>query len=59
MRESFATRLKNWRGPLRQKEAASVLDVKLGTFRSWENGKRTPNKLALIEIERRMERQTQ
>lgn len=54
--ELFSKRLRVWRGKLYQKEAAAKLDVPLPTFRKWENGKQTPNKLALAEIERRMER---
>ena len=39
---------------LRQKDAAVQIDVPVATWRNWEKGKRTPNKLALAEIERRM-----
>lgn len=39
---------------LRQKEMADRLDVELTTYRSWEKGKRTPKKLALAELERRI-----
>lgn len=54
MAELLADRLKRWRGPLRQKEAAAKLDIPLPTYRKYENGKRTPAKLALVELERRM-----
>jgi len=55
--EQFKKRLKRWRlenGNLRQKEAADKLSVSVSTIRKWESGKRTPNKLALLELERRM-----
>lgn len=38
-----------------QKEAADVFGVPTGTYRTWEKGSRTPKKLSLAEIERRME----
>ncbi len=50
----FKDELREWRGRLRQKEAAEKLDVPVATFRKWEIGKRTPNKLAMAEIKRRM-----
>jgi len=56
MHELFSERLKKWRGRLYQKEAAALLDVPLATLRKWENGKQTPNKLALAELERRMDK---
>lgn len=37
-----------------QKEMAGRLGVELTTYRSWEKGKRTPKKLALAELERRV-----
>lgn len=53
----FALYLKSWRRSKKilQKQAAEFLQVKLGTLRSWEEGKRTPSKLALAEIKRRMD----
>jgi DNA-binding XRE family transcriptional regulator len=39
---------------LRQKEMADRLGLPLNTYRSYEKGKRTPVKLALIELNRRM-----
>ena len=54
MPESFALRLRKWRGQMMQKEAASILDVPIATLRKWEYGKRTPNKITLCELERRM-----
>jgi len=54
MTERLSKRLKIWRGKLRQKEAADRLDIPLPTYRKYENGHRTPNKLALAELERRM-----
>lgn len=52
----FKDRLKTWRksSEMRQKEACVVFDVPCGTYRSWENGKRTPNKLAMESIEQRI-----
>lgn len=54
MAELFAKRLKQWRGGLRQKEAAAILDIPLPTYRKYEAGKRTPGKLALIVLEQRL-----
>lgn len=56
MPEQLSTRLKNWRlgNRLLLKEAAAKLDIPHGTYRKYEAGKRTPNKLALSEIERRL-----
>jgi DNA-binding transcriptional regulator YiaG len=56
MAESFAERLKKWRGKLYQKQAAAVLDISVWTFRNWEWGRRTPRPLTMIEVERRMEK---
>jgi len=51
----FKDRLKLWRGKkLSLKEAAALLDVDYPTYRKYETGKRTPCKLALAEIERRL-----
>lgn len=47
-------RLKKLRGKLRQKEMAEKLGLPLPTYRKYELGKRTPNKLAMAELERRM-----
>jgi transcriptional regulator with XRE-family HTH domain len=51
---SFSERLRKWRGKRRQKEAAADLDVTLAAYRKWEYGKRTPKKITLAEIDRRM-----
>lgn len=59
MSDLFKDRLKKWRGKLRQKEAAEILGVPLGTLRTWEYGKRTPKQITMCEIERRMEGRTQ
>lgn len=48
-------RLKEWRGRYSLKEAAAVLDIDYPTYRKYETGKRTPSKLALAEIERRLQ----
>jgi hypothetical protein len=47
--------LREWQGKRRQKEAAADLDIPLPTYRKFLYGKRTPNKLALAELVRRME----
>ena len=47
--------LREWQGKRRQKEAAADLDIPLPTYRKFLYGKRTPNKLALAELNRRME----
>ena len=52
---NFSEELKAWRGKLYQKEAASNLDIPLTSYRKYENGKRTPNKLAMAELRRKME----
>ena len=46
--------LQIWQGNRNAKTAASDLDLPLATFRKYRNGKRTPNKLALAELKRRM-----
>jgi len=53
---TFSIQLEQWRKSreLRQKEAADKLDVPFGTYRSWERGKKTPHKLTMPEIQRRM-----
>lgn len=55
MAELLKDRLKAWRGKRLQKEAAADLDVPLATYRKWEYGKRTPDKLAMVELNRRLE----
>ena len=40
---------------LRQKEMADALNVLLCTYRSWEYGKKTPKKVAMAEVMRRIE----
>jgi hypothetical protein len=50
----FKTKLKKWRGQRSLKEAAAAIDVDYPSYRKYETGKRTPCKLALAEIERRM-----
>jgi len=47
-------RLKKWRGKLLHKEAADKLGVPVWTYRGWEYGRRTPSKLAMAELERRI-----
>ena len=43
-----------WRGNRNAKTAASDLDIPLPTYRKYLSGKRTPNKLAIAELRRRM-----
>lgn len=50
----FSKRLKLWRGNRLQKEAAEDLQVTLSAYRKWEYGKRTPDKVKMMEIDRRM-----
>ena len=52
---AFSDRLKKWRPQLRHKERAALLGVELDTFRNWLYGRHKPGKLALAELERRME----
>jgi hypothetical protein len=47
----FAKRLRIWRGPAAQKEAAAELRVPVSTLRKWEYGKQTPNKLAMAYLD--------
>jgi hypothetical protein len=47
--------LEIWQGKRNAKTAAADLDIPLATFRKYRNGKRTPNKLALAELKRRMQ----
>lgn len=54
MSTDFSRRIKKWRGAMLHKEAADKLGVPIWTYRSWEYARRTPSKLALLEIERRM-----
>ena len=48
--------LEIWQGKRNAKTAASDLQIPLATFRKYRNGKRTPNKLALAELRRRLEK---
>lgn len=58
MADKFKNRLRAWRYSFTpwkyQKEAAEILSVSTATIKKWEAGKRTPTKLAMGEIERRM-----
>lgn len=57
MPELLSDRLRSWRlgKKLLLKEAAAKLEIPHGTYRKYEAGKRTPNKLALAEITRRLD----
>lgn len=50
----FKDRLKQWRKNRSLKEAAADLGVDYPSYRKYETGKRTPCKLALAELDRRM-----
>lgn len=52
---TLAEKIKNWRGKRNLKEAAAELGIDYPSFRKYAAGKRTPGKLALMEIGRRME----
>jgi hypothetical protein len=52
--EIFKDKLRRWRGKRYQKEAADLLGIPFPSYRKYEYGKRTPNKLAMAELERRM-----
>jgi DNA-binding XRE family transcriptional regulator len=53
--ETFAAKLKAWRGKLTQKEAASILGVSRRTYEAWEQGKTEPSAApSMSEIEKRM-----
>lgn len=47
-------RIKKWQGKRSLKECAAVLDIDYPSMRKYATGKRTPRKLALAELERRM-----
>lgn len=52
--ELLADRLRRFQGRLTIKEAAAKLDLPYGTFRKYSNGHRTPNKMAMAELLRRL-----
>ncbi len=54
MPSDLRKKLRIWRGRLFQKEAADLLGIPVSTYRKYEYGKRSPTKLALAELERRM-----
>ena len=58
MSDLLAQKLRKWRGKLYRKEAAAILQIPLATYRKYESGKRTPNNLALAELENRMAKNT-
>ena len=47
-------RIRKWQGKRSLKECAAILDIDYPSMRKYATGKRTPCKLALIELERRM-----
>ena len=47
--------LKIWQRDRNSKTAAGLLEIPLPTFRKYLQGKRHPNKLAEVELRRRME----
>ena len=54
MTQQLKDQLREWQGKRRQKEAAADLDIPLPTYRKFLYGKRTPTKLALAELLRRL-----
>jgi hypothetical protein len=53
--DPFGKILRKWRGKRVRKRGAAVLGLPLATYSKYEYGKRTPNKLAMVELLRRME----
>jgi hypothetical protein len=51
---SFKRKIRLWKGDLSLKEAAVKLGVDYPSMRKYATGKRTPSKLAMAELERRM-----
>jgi len=54
MIKTLAQKLNEWRGSRNAKEAASDLGIPLPSYRKYLNGKRSPNNLAMAELDRRM-----
>lgn len=54
--KTFPVRLTEWRKAkgLAQKQAADKFDVSFSCYQKWEQGRRTPEKLTMCEIDRRM-----
>lgn len=54
--KTFPVRLTAWRKEkkLGQKQAADEFEVSFSCYQKWEQGARTPEKLTMFEIERRM-----
>lgn len=54
--KTFPKMLTAWRKSkdLAQKEAADKFGVSFSCYQKWEQGRRTPEKLTMCEIERRM-----
>ena len=56
MRGLWGGKLRAWqeKHDLLQKEAASIIDVPLGTYQDWCDGDSEPSKFTRAEVERRM-----
>jgi transcriptional regulator with XRE-family HTH domain len=54
--KTFPVKLTAWRKAkgLGQKQAADEFEVSFSCYQKWEQGNRTPEKLTMCEIERRM-----
>ncbi len=55
MPDELSSELQAWQKSRTDKEAATLLDIPLPTYRAYKNGKRTPNKLSYEELKRRMD----
>jgi DNA-binding transcriptional regulator YiaG len=53
--DTFASRLRAWRGSRLQKEAAYILGVPLKTYVNWEQMRNTPGRSAMEHLSGRME----
>ncbi len=51
---SFAKRVIRWQGARTAHESAALLGIPYTTYRKYRIGKRTPNAMAMMELERRM-----
>lgn len=59
MANMLAKQMRKWRGKRCIKDAAATLGLPYGTYRKYEEGRRTPNALALAELQRRMDANTE
>lgn len=54
MAQTLAKKLEAWRQGRTNPECAALLGIPLATYRKYLYGNRTPNKLAMVELEKRM-----